>query len=1037
MKLQRNTLILLFFLIIPLSLFSNKLNLTKEEKAFIKEHPIIKFSDVKWQPFFDIKDDKYSGIFKEYYKLIENRTGLKFEFVKFDDGLNFQTVLDALKNKKIDMIDGTGKTKSRSSYSIYSNPLMKVSLAIVSDSSKRYTSLEELKDKRIVVAKGSTASEYLKEYYSDKELIYTNGLKEAMSFVNLNKADALIDNIVVLDYLIKKYEYENVQISGVPNYDFTIYALIRDDYKVLQSILNKAIKSISKEELYNINNLLIVSSLLPKEKKINFNKKEKKYIEEKVIKVAMLKEFYPFSFLENDVPKGYSYELMKLISNKSNLKVEYSFDTWNNNLVKFENKDVDLIDSISYSPQRDKFIYFTPSYFQIPNVIFSRKNEFHDFKGFESLKGKKVGITKGIYYYKDLKNVLVDINFVEYESLNDSLRALYYNKIDAVLGNFIAGQNHIKDNLYTNIEIVDELDKNLVKREDLRIGIQEDDLILQSIISKTFNEISLDDKKRLNEKWFSASLKNETKQYISFDYDELEYLNSINTIRMCVDPNWEPYEMIKNGRYEGLVSDFIKLIEKKIDKRIELIVTKNWMESLDYAKNKRCQFLPFLNETISRKEFLNFTPALYKEPDVIVTKNDTNYIYDLNSLDGKSIAVVKGYITPEQEKQLDINVKIRYVSSSQEALILVSEGKVFATIGSFLGTVDKMKELNLPNIKIASKVGIENSYKMGVIKSEPILHSILSKAVDSITSKEKENILNNYISITIDSQINYNLLYKIYLVVLVISLFFIYRHYQIKRMNKKLKQMVEIELEKSRDKDKLLFQQNKMVSMGQMLENIAHQWRQPLSQINSSVLIIDEIFSKEKVNNPELYTKLNEIESMTKYMSNTIDDFKQFVSIDKHKTRFNVVKTIKKSIEIVDAAFLHEKINLIIKYSEDNITFEGFSNNLQQVMLVILNNTKDAFILRKIKNGTVTIEIKEKSESCIITVSDNAGGIDKDVKDKIFEPYFTTKHPSLGTGLGLYISKKILEKSMNGIIEVFNINKGAKFVITLRKNNEH
>lgn len=123
-------------------------------------------------------------------------------------------------------------------------------------------------------------------------------------------------------------------------------------------------------------------------------------------------------------------------------------------------------------------------------------------------------------------------------------------------------------------------------------------------------------------------LTKDEKQFISFNYDELKYLDSLKTIKMCVDPNWEPYEVIKNNKYEGLVSEFIKLIEKKINKKFELIVTESWIESLEFIKNKKCQVLPFLNETTKEKEFLNFTPTLYTEPDVIVTKNDVQYIYN-------------------------------------------------------------------------------------------------------------------------------------------------------------------------------------------------------------------------------------------------------------------------------------------------------------------------------------------------------------------------------------------------------------------------
>ncbi|GGD49312.1 hypothetical protein GCM10012288_24230 [Malaciobacter pacificus] len=221
-----------------------------------------------------------------------------------------------------------------------------------------------------------------------------------------------------------------------------------------------------------------------------------------------------------------------------------------------------------------------------------------------------------------------------------------------------------------------------------------------------------------------------------------------------------------------------------------------------------------------------------------------------------------------------------------------------------------------------------------------------------------------------------------------------------------------------------------------MLENIAHQWRQPLSQINSSILVIDEILSESNFNNLEVNTKLNEIETMTKYMSHTIDDFKNFVSVDKTKTKFNIIKTIEKSIEIVDAAFIYENIDLILKYNKENIIYKGFPNNLQQVLLVVLNNAKDAFNLRKIKKGVVVIEVTKINKECIISISDNTGGIDEKIKDKIFEPYFTTKHPNVGTGLGLYISRKLLEKTMNGSIKVVNRNQSANFIITLKEEDE-
>ncbi|RLA73236.1 MAG: hypothetical protein DRG24_00690, partial [Epsilonproteobacteria bacterium] len=248
-----------------------QINLTPVESAFIKAHPIIHFSDVQWEPFASTTGKTYSGIFKEYYKLLSQHTGIKFEFVKIGDGVNFQLVLDALKRKEIDMIDGSGKTEDRKNYALFAGPLMQISLAIVSNKQNRYTTLESLKEKKIAVAKGSTASEYIKEHFPQIKLIYTDSIDEALSLVSHQKADATVDNLVVLDFMIKDNPYfRHIEISGMSDYAFDLYALIRDDYPLLRQILDKAVQSITQEELLKINNKLLRSTVYPSISKRGF-----------------------------------------------------------------------------------------------------------------------------------------------------------------------------------------------------------------------------------------------------------------------------------------------------------------------------------------------------------------------------------------------------------------------------------------------------------------------------------------------------------------------------------------------------------------------------------------------------------------------------------------------------------------------------------------------------------------------------------------------------------------------------------------------
>ncbi|QKJ21813.1 transporter substrate-binding domain-containing protein [Poseidonibacter lekithochrous] len=1009
------------------------ISFTKKELAFIKKHPQIKFSDVSWKPFFEINNNQNSGIFKEYYKLIEERTGLKFEFVQIGDGINFQLVLDALKNKEIDMIDGTGKTISREKYALFSDPLMKVSLAIVSNKIKKYQSLSELKNKKIVVARGSTASEYVQEFFPNKELIYTNGIREAISLVDSRKADALIDNIVVLDHLIKENSFKKVQISGILNYDFTIYSLIRNDYEILQSILNKAINSITKDELHKINNKLILSTIRPHKNKILFTDEEYKYINNKVFKIGVLSSAYPFSFYEDNNIKGLSFDLINLLIKKSNLKIEYVVDSWSKNAERFKNGELDLIDSISYNTKRSKYTNFSKSYYEIPHVIFTRKDEFNNYKSIESLVGKKIGISKDIYYYDDLEKLGI-FELIRFGNTKEKMKALSLGKVDAIFNNLVSGQKHIKLIGYKNLKILDEIPSSLVKREDLRIGIRKSDQLLHSIINKSFEAITFEEKRNLLIKWFSSeNIKRFNK--INYTKEESEYFKKKKSLSLCVDPNWMPFDKLEKNVQIGMNSEFIKIIQSNINIPIKILPSSTFREALSYAKNGKCDFLSLIAKTENRNNYLNFTKSYLDVTLVLVTQLTEASIYDIKSLKNKTIAVQRDSSLVDLIRNNYPHLKLLEVENNEEGLEKVKENKVYALAGSLVSIGYHFQKGEHNQLKISGTFNEKLKLGFAVNKNDEVLFSIMKKLVFSISEEDKQRIMNKWFSINYGRSFDYELFWKVMIVACLIILFFIYRHYEIKRSNKQLHESVKEEVNRSRDKDKLLFHQNKMVSMGQMIENIAHQWRQPLSQINSSILIIDDILYEKKIKDKVLLEKLNEIESMTQYMSDTINDFREFTSPDKRRVNFDICMVVERSINIIKASFLFNKIEIDFYKNSDIIFYNGYPNELQQVLLVMLNNAKDVLLMRNIKDPEVTIRIVENDKSYQVFIKDNGGGIDSEVLDKIFEPYFTTKHPSKGTGLGLYLSKKIIEEGMGGSIYVQNDTVGANFVITLKKES--
>ncbi len=217
-----------------------------------------------------------------------------------------------------------------------------------------------------------------------------------------------------------------------------------------------------------------------------------------------------------------------------------------------------------------------------------------------------------------------------------------------------------------------------------------------------------------------------------------------------------------------------------------------------------------------------------------------------------------------------------------------------------------------------------------------------------------------------------------------------------------------------------MHQKAKMASMGEMLGNIAHQWRQPLSTISMSASAIKLQKDLGQIN-PELIDKSTvKIVETTKYLSNTIDDFRNFFRSQKEIKEINTKQLIDSSISIVSANLKSDNIHIILDI--EDLKINTLENGLKQVLLNIINNAKDALVNTNEENRFLFIEVKKSQKLVKINIKDSAGGIPTDIIDKIFDPYFTTKHQSQGTGIGLYMSLEIIEKHLNGKISVFNEN---------------
>ena len=285
----------------------------------------------------------------------------------------------------------------------------------------------------------------------------------------------------------------------------------------------------------------------------------------------------------------------------------------------------------------------------------------------------------------------------------------------------------------------------------------------------------------------------------------------------------------------------------------------------------------------------------------------------------------------------------------------------------------------------------------------------------------------------------FQILVYFFIFVFIIVMFFSYLDYkrtkELKKLNKTLEKRVKEEIEKNRQKDKQLFYQNKLAQIGEMMSMIAHQWRQPLSAISAIAMGVNVKTKIKDVDREYIIEKMDSINQHTTYLSDTIEDFRNFFKPAKQKEFIKIDDILNSVFNIIGESLETENINVNVDIRY-NKKFLIFANELKQVLLNILKNAEDIFVERDIKNRKIDIEVFKKNDCLIIKISDNGGGIEKKYINKIFEPYFTTKSSKNGTGLGLYMSKVIVEQHLNGKIEVYNTDNGAVFEIFIRIDNE-
>lgn len=251
---------------------------------------------------------------------------------------------------------------------------------------------------------------------------------------------------------------------------------------------------------------------------------------------------------------------------------------------------------------------------------------------------------------------------------------------------------------------------------------------------------------------------------------------------------------------------------------------------------------------------------------------------------------------------------------------------------------------------------------------------------------------------------------------------------ELEELNITLEARILRALDDLRRKDQLLIVQDRLAVMGEMINNIAHQWRQPLNTLAINVQYLPLVFDSAEFNREFLENNVGKSMALIRHMSRTIDDFRNFFRSDKEAVTFGVKNVLTHTIALIEKSFKDQQINIEFKSTGEPM-INGYPNEYSQVLLNILINARDALVERNVDDRRISLQAFADSGKTVVTITDNAGGIDEEIIDRLFDPYFTTKGPDKGTGIGLFMAKTIIEKSMGGRLTARNTGKGAEFRI--------
>ena len=1012
-----------------------KLKNRQEKEVFIIA------ADSDYAPFSMLNaQGEPAGLFIDIWKSWARKKGVEVRFL-FN---HWQGSVQAVQDGLADFHCGFD---SHDAWSVSSQPFYQLTAAIFFPAHRNFQTIQQLSHRKVATISSHYAT-ILQQANPQIEVIPVRDYAELFSKLVNRQVDAFIDDqLVAMEHLRRQGRQGEFKTIRIFHHLATISAVIRKGDKGLQKKINQGLDAILLPELRELEKKWLpdgVSGFFQQqEKRLQLTAEEQAFLaEHPLIRISNERGWPPINFVKDDLPSGFSVEYIQLLADKIGLQLEFVQGDWQGLLQQSYDRELDVMLNIVANEERSRHLLFTGVYASTPTVIFCRQADRDRPKKIADLPGKRVAVVEGFYTHHYLRQQFPDLELLLVSSTLEGIKAVAGNEADALLDRLAVGTYLINTNFITNVSVSGRADIDEPGKKAWHLGVRNDWPLLHTILDKAMTTVSKEEMDHLRRRWYMAEDGAATASpSIRLTSREQEWIENHPRIRLAIDHEFMPFEYLdQEGRISGIASDYIGLLNRRLGLNMELVATEDWNDSVRKARNREVDVLPCVGKTEEREEFLRFSTPYIQFQRVIISRLDFPFISGLAQLGGRSVAVQEnsshhGFLLEQN------NLKLLPYPSQQEALKAVSSGEADVFIANLATASFWIRKLNMTNLKVAASAqsGAAGLH-FGIRSDWPELEAIINKGLASITQEEQNDIMQKWVTVEYEQGVApkdvFRYISQIIGVAVLLILAGFLRNRRLKKelvLRRQVEDKLQLKAEELARANVHLQGMDRLKSM--FIASMSHELRTPLNSIIGFTGVLLQGMSGEI--NPQQKDQLGRVYSSGKHLLSLISDVIDISKIE--AGRIDVFPEPFQLTDIVDEAVLglqpqlaKKKLTLDQEVPKDLLLTTDRKRLLQCLINYLSNGVKFT------ETGGVSLVAREVGDQVEITVTDTGIGITEEDIPKLFEAFerldSRLRVKAGGTGLGLYLTKKLAGELLGGEIFVKSeVDRGSCFGLRIPK----